>query len=344
MFLALFVYSNFTQLGDTFRYISGPTVGSADWLFNSTKMMDVLAHSASLLLGQVLANFPFMVLSFIGIYYAVKRIDLTSKQLLTLLVLLSFPNFGIWTSIASKEAMAVFYLGIILGFIFDLIKKNPKKNFLLVLFAFYLCMLFKPQYLIGISALLVYILVAKRLSLKGFSKAILLILFFIVSFSALYFFRNEINELAYIMPAHFSTDAASTRENTIWVNDFDVFWNAPYGMYIAFVGPTISEAFSKLTHFITWIESMLILVVFIVAMLKLLMITYQTGRSNIYFVGLFLTVTLWILFVHYPFGALNPGSAIRYRQGFYAFLVVLFYFLYTDFLKSLQMRSLIRVV
>jgi len=333
MFLALFVYSNFTRLGDTYRYISGPTSGSGNWLFNSTLMMDVLAHSASIFLGQVLANFPFMVLSFIGIYYAVKRIDLTSKQLLTLLAFLSLPNFGIWTSIASKEAVAVFFLGVILGFIIDLIKSNPKKNFLLVSFAFYLCAIFKPQYLIGISAILIYIFLSQKLSLKGAGKAILLVLFFIFSFSALYFFRSEINELSYIIPSHFRLDAGSTRENTIWVNYLDVFWNAPYGMYIAFVGPTMAEAFSKPTHLFAWLESMFILAVFFIALLKLLVITYKTGRLNIYYVGLFLTVTLWILFVHYPFGALNPGSAIRYREGFFSFLVILFYFLYVESLK-----------
>jgi hypothetical protein len=333
MFLALFVYSNFTTLGDTARYIDGPTFGSGDWLFYSSSMMDTLAHGASLFLGKVFANFPFMVISFIGIYYAVKRLDLTNKQLLTLLALLSLPNFGIWTSIASKEAMAVFYLGIILGFIIDLIKSNPKKNFLLVSVAFYLCWVFKPQYLIGISAILIYIFFSKKLFKNGIGKAILLVLFFISSFSALYFFRSEINELSYIMPHHFSLDGRSTRENTIWVNYLDVFWNAPYGMYIAFVGPTMVEAFSKPTHFLTWLESMFIIVVFFKALLKLLVITCKTGRLNVYYVSLFLTVTFWILFVHYPFGALNPGSAIRYREGFYGFLVILFYFLYVESLK-----------
>ena len=253
-------------------------------------------------------------------------------------MLLSTPSFGIWTSIASKESVAVFYLGIILGFIFDLIKGNPKKNFLLVSFSFYLCALFKSHYLIGISAILIYIIVAKSLSLKGEGKAILLVLFFIVSFSALYFYRNEINELSYIMPIHFRLDGGSTRENLIWVNDFDVFWNAPYGMYIAFVGPTLAEAFSKPIHMVVWLESLFILSFFSFFMLKFMMVSYKSGRLNIYFIGLFLTVTLWVLFVHYPFGALNPGSAIRYRSGFYGFLVILAYFLYVESMKCYRVR------
>jgi len=45
---------------------------------------------------------------------------------------------------------------------------------------------------------------------------------------------------------------------------------------------------------------------------------------------MFFVAMIWILFAHYPFGALNIGSSLRYRQGFFAFLVVLFYFVYIE--------------
>lgn len=330
MFLALFIYARFTQLGDTNRYLSGITFGSDQWLFNSTHMMDFLAHSFSIFLGPVLANLPFVLLSIYGIYYSVKRLELNNNELIVVLLILSLPSFGIWTSIASKEAMSVFFLGIILGFIIDIIKRNPKKNYLLAAFAFYLCAIFKPQYLIGIAALLTFLFVSRKLSLKGFGKLVLIALFFILSFSVLYIFRNQINELSFIMPAHFRLDAGSTRDNTIWVNDFDVFWNAPYGMFISFFGPTIYEALSKPTHLIAFIESSIISGLFLFALLKLSLISLNTGKLNVFYVGVFLTAALWVLFVHYPFGALNPGSAIRYRENFYAFLVILFYFGYIE--------------
>jgi len=95
--------------------------------------MDFFAHGFSIFMGPVLANVPFVLISIFGIYYSVKRLALTSKQLIKLLALLSLPSFGVWTSIASKEAVAVFYLGIILGFVIDLIKNNPKKNLCLKL-------------------------------------------------------------------------------------------------------------------------------------------------------------------------------------------------------------------
>lgn len=328
MFFALFIYAQFTTLGDTNRYLSGRTIGSKSWWYDSTHMMDFLANNLSQIFGNLAANIPFVILSTYGIYYAVKRLDLNNRELFFVLLLLSFPSFGVWTSIASKEAMGVFYLGIIAGFIIDCVKGNSHKNYLLVGFAFYLCAIFKPQYLIGISALLLFVFLCRKFSLKGTGKFAVFMLFFVFSFLALYLARNEINELSFIIPAHFSLEAGSTRENTIWVNDFDVFWNAPYGMLIGFFGPTLSEALSKPTHLLAFIESSMIVGIFLYAVLKLILITVHTGRLNIFYLGIFITAALWILFVHYPFGALNPGSAIRYRENFYGFLVILFYFSY----------------
>ena len=331
MFFALFLYSRFTSLGDTWRYIAGGDgYLSPSFLYNSTHLMDTLAYTFSLFLGSTFANFPFLIFSFYGIYYAVSRLQLSNNQLIVVLALLSLPSFGVWTSIASKEAMGVFFLGIILGFIIDVIKRNPNKNYMLVLFAFYLCAIFKPQYLVGVTALLTFIFTSRKFALKGPGKLVLLGLFFISSFTVLYLFRHQINDLSFVMPLHFSLDAGSTRENTIWVNEFDVFWNAPYGMLIGFFGPTISEALSKPSHFLAFLESAMIMGAFFYAVLKLVLISVNTGRLNIFYLGVFLSATLWLLFVQYPFGALNPGSAIRYRENFYAFLVILFYFAYVE--------------
>ena len=334
MFSAIFVYSKFSPLVDTHSYLTGVVYDPQLMFSKSTQMIGTIAYSFSLILGPVLANVPFLILSLYGIYYAVSRIDLTNKQLTILLILLSFPTFGIYSSVASKEAIAVFFMGVILGFIIDIIKKRHVGNYLLIVIAFYLCILFKPQYMIGISALLIYLFLSMKLRLKGYGKLFLLVLFFIVSFGLLYIFRYEINARSFNMPKYFSLNSSSTRENTFWIEEFDVFKNALYGMYIAFVGPTITEATQKTTHLFAWIESMIILSTFAVGSLKLYLVAIKTYKLNIYYLSIFLTVTLWILFVHYPFGVLNPGSAIRYRENFYGFLVILFYFLYTETLNQ----------
>ena len=333
MFFALFFYTKFTSLGDTARYLSGKTVGSATWYMNSTQMMDLLAYSFSIVLGPVLANLPFVFLSLFGIIYAVRRLELSNNELVPLLIILSLPSFGVWTSIASKESITVFYLGIVLGFIIDLSKHKKIKNYTLIFFSFYLCFIFKPQYLIAIIEIIIFLYICRRIKLSGLGKLILLLIFFIFSFLVLYVGRDIINELSFVMPLHFSSGGNSTRINTIWIDDYDVFWNAPYGMFIGFFGPTFYEALSKTSHLLAFFESCLILIVFFYGILRLLLISIITQKFNIYFFSVFIIATMWILFVHYPFGALNPGSAIRYREGFFAFVVILFYFGYIEVIR-----------
>ena len=332
MFLALFVYSKLTSLGDTERYLNGePFKVSFE---TSTHIMDFLAGTSSFIFGNTFGNMPFVLLSFFGVYYPIRKLELNNNQLITLLLLLSFPNFGIWTSIASKEAVAVFYMGLILGYIIDLIKKNPTKNYLFFIFGILLCWKFKSQYLIGISGGIAYIIIHNTLKLKKIENLIILILIILTSLFFLYIYRNEINQLAFEIPGLFSLDAGSTRPNTIFVNNFDVFWNSLRGMFLAFFGPTLSEALSKMTHFWVFIESFIIISLFIYTLIKIFKISFITGKLNIYFFGIFFIISSWILFVHYPTGVLNPGSAVRYRQGFYSFIVILYFFLYTEIIKN----------
>jgi hypothetical protein len=341
MLFGLFVFANVTTLGDTGRYLEGGAFSAVTWYLNSTEMMDVLASSFGILGGPVFANLPFVFLSTFGVYYSVKRLNLHDRETKLVLLMLSLPSFGIWTSIASKEAVAVFFLGGILGFLIDLIKGN-KKNYVFLFLSLYLCAIFKPQYLVGIFALFFFIYVDKIFSLKLVGKVILFFLFLLVSFLSLYIYREEINQYSFLMPAHFTMDADSTRQNDIWLDDFDVFWNAPYGIFIAFVGPTLSEALSKQIHFYVFLESCFILLFFSLYSIKILIMQIKYASINFFFPACFFIVVSWILFVNYPFGVLNPGSAVRYRQNFYAFLIVLFYFCYIEIKRNLNCAKFFR--
>ena len=86
MFLSLFVYTIFTTLGDTQRYLNGNPFELR--IFISTDIMDFLAGTLSFYLGDTLANIPFAFLSFLGVYYPIKKLNLNKNQLITLLMLL----------------------------------------------------------------------------------------------------------------------------------------------------------------------------------------------------------------------------------------------------------------
>ena len=332
MFFAIFIYSKMTTLGDTDRWMASnlPNDVSAV-LFSSTIMMDFLGGLSSMFLGSVFGNLPFMLLAFYGVYYSVIRLNLNNNQLFWILVLLSLPSFGVWSSIAGKEAIGVFYMGIICGYLIDILNQTRTKPKLIEIFAFYLLIIFKPQYFIAIGSIFLFIFLSRRLHLKGYGKLFLFMMYIFSAIILLYIFRDIINELSFMLPAHFRLDAGSTRENTIWINDYDFFYNAPYGMFIGFWGPTISEVFQKPIQSVVFIESLIIFSFFLYFLAVFLNKTLKTSRIDILIFSLVCIVLFWLLFVHYPFGVLNPGSALRYRENFYGFLVVFLFYVYNKY-------------
>ncbi len=329
MFFAIFVYSKLTTLGDTDRWMDryipeGLNVFGI--ITNSTAVMEFFGGLSSLVLGSILGNLPFVVLAFYGIYYSVSRLNLSNRQLFWILVLLSFPSFGIWSSVAGKEAIGVFCMGIIGGYLIDLLDGKRKKPRIIEILSFYLLIVFKKQYLVAIGSMIIFIILSQKLRLRAYGKLLLFMLYIFMSGSVLYTFRDIINELSFMMVPHFSIEAGSTRENTIWVEDYDVFFNAPYGMFIAFWGPTLGEILEKPIQSFVFVESFIIFSFFVYFLLKMYINTLKTFRFNVYIFSLLTIAIFWLLFVHYPFGVLNPGSALRYRTNIYGFLVVLIYY------------------
>ncbi len=326
MFFAVFVFSKLTTLGDTERYLAGPTFGELSFIYNSTAMMDFFAFSLSSVTTQFGAHLFFLTLAFWGVYFPLQKLNLSKAQLTVLLIFLSVPSFGIWTSIVSKESVSVFFMGVILAAFIDIFEGRKIERKILLVISLYLCLIFKPQYMVGIASLAVYLFIVRTFSLKAYGKLFTFLLFVFCSALLLYVMRDYIDMLAVMMPQHFESDGSSTRENEIWVDKYDVFFNAPYGMFVAFIGPTFAEALSKPQFFMAFIESSIIVFSFLYLTLKCFLFSIMKKKFNIHLFSLFFIVTVWVLFVHYPFGVLNPGSAIRYREGFYAFLVCLFYY------------------
>jgi hypothetical protein len=159
---------------------------------------------------------------------------------------------------------------------------------------------------------------------------IFVILLVFTSILILYIFREKINDLSFKVPDHFSLESSSTRENTFWLEKYDIFWSAPYGMFISFIGPTFSEALRKPFQMIVFIESFFITFLLFGFLLHSFVSDAYRMKLNLRYIGLFVIPVLWLLFVHYPVGVLNPGSAIRYRSGFYAFICILFFFTFLN--------------
>ncbi|PMD98442.1 hypothetical protein BWI97_04580 [Siphonobacter sp. BAB-5405] len=347
MIFAVFVFSKLTILGDTERYISASfpdllsTIPflSEDPAGPSTVLMDLIgAISRIISLNTILVHIPCVILSFIGIRYAVLKLNLSTQELILLLAVLSFPSFGIWTSIVSKEAIGSFYMGIICGYLIEVLKVNRYRLNLLELLAFYLCLLFKPQYMIAILHILLIAFIF-RLQLNAFINVLLIGVITVSEIIIIYYFSDLIESFASLQHLHFSIEDSNSTRDDPWVNSGDFFKYAPVGMFVAFAGPTILEVMEKPIQAPFFIESVIICLIVFYWFVKSMYIKgfVYISLQNL---SLWFFTYFWLLFVHYPFGALNPGSGIRYRCNFLILFIVFGYYLYMSSNKSFDVVSL----
>ncbi|MDB5111064.1 MAG: hypothetical protein JWR67_2178 [Mucilaginibacter sp.] len=330
MFFAIYIFSHLTKLGDTFDYLNWPLQFTPRIIYSSTALMRFLGALFKLIFrADVLACIPFMLLSFYGIYYAVDRLNLY-KYAAYILILFSLPNFGVWTSVLGKEAVGCFFSAVIAVM---LIKKlnGPYKLKLIDYVALYLCAIFKTQYLLFILQALMFLTITHKFRDKKHFPLILGLILISLNIVALYAFRDLIDELARGLIIHFKSPdpnlAQSTRSEAPWLVHYGFFHSAAYGMFISFFGPTFSEMSHKPTQFLAGIESMIMIFCFLLLLWPRLKYNLSSFRFNPTIFITYFIVFIGILFVHYPFGFLNPGSAIRYRCNFYALFVLLLLYL-----------------
>jgi len=224
-----------------------------------------------------------------------------------------------WTTPVGKEAVTVLGLGLLLGCWFDYRRHRPVSALALIA-GVYLVFLFKKQYLFPIiSGLIVYkspFARDKDVPIFG----MFLIAFFLMLFCSVYW--TELNYLFITFDKYFDPSANSTRAS-IWRNDGDFLLQMPLGIWLSFMGFTPFELIenNKLTNYFFFGESII---------LSLILATLMNPKRWIHKAKSYhsaIVILLFFLIVHYPFGALNAGSAARYRSGFIPFLV---FFLYLE--------------
>jgi len=326
LFFAFGVFARLTSLGDTSSYLNGPLTLGPQILYSSTAMMVFLGGLfKKIFLVDVLASIPFMILSFYGVYYAVDRLNLYRYPKLVLLIL-CMPNFLIWTSVLSKEAVGCFFSGILVVLVVRHIKGDCRFRWIDYV-ALYLCFLFKPQYLLFIGQAILFLKVAKWAALTSAYTMLLGCLIIFLNLGLLYVFREQIDTLAQGMYIHFTYSdpdmALSTRNPDPWLVKYGFFKEAPYGMFISFFGPTFHEMLSKPTHMISGLESVFLLFLYAYMIAFRIIKVYKKRAFDPKIFISYIIIFLGILFVHYPFGYLNPGSAIRYRENFYLLFSIL---------------------
>jgi len=343
LFFDIYIYNKLSTLGDTSAYLAGTAGIKLNPLIDSTSLMSIVGTLTSKLTFHIdlLSNLPFMSLSFYMVKWAVEKIKIRKRIGDTLtFIMISLPNFCIWTSVLSKETVGLVFSAIF-GVLFINFFNGDFKLRWRDYAATYLCVLFKPQYFPFIFAGLSYIYLCHKIinPRKQFTLAIFII---IIAISILIVLQPLVDELAIQMYAHFNFAGASTRDN-IFISNGDFYRHAPLGMLQAFVGPNIAEITHSPLNLIAAIESWFIVAVFLWLSTRAIIRLLSFGKlSPIPFFSIFLT-TVGILFIHYPFGIFNPGSAIRYRTNFLFLFIILFVYLYCYYKPHLTVKSSYRI-
>jgi hypothetical protein len=321
IFIAEYIYTQFSLLGDTAYYLSSTSIQEFK---SSTSFMRNLGFFSGMLPAPFY-HIPLLLLSYYGIRYLLKTLSKyhlcnSKSDRFYFYIFTCSLSTGIWSSIHSKEAVGTFFMSIIIAFIIKVklekkIVTNPIETIALLL-----CFTFKPHYLIAIISIYIFLIIIRILKPKGGGQLSLIILIAAIQIKILLFFKKIIYLYSINIYNHFSPEEINSTRKNIFFNENDFFIHAPYGMYIGFIGPTFSEAYNRIIKLIFFIESHLLLFIIILYILKSLK-NLMTFKLNIMAFSLLILSLFWILFAHYPFGVFNPGTAIRYRSNFMPFII-----------------------
>lgn len=278
----------------------------------------VVAAILNILTGgnAVLINIGFQSIAFAGIVYFLHGLDTKTRTFI--LVLVMTPSFTLWSSIASKESLVVFLTCILSRYVVDIYRGCGHLTFLRIgalLLTIGMLYIFKPHF---IPALL-FVAGTSKAAQYVREKATVALFAAGASVLALYLVRESVDRFARLVTTWVTAEPGvsnRSRGASLIVNQYDVFVNAPQGMFQAFLGPTLDEAMTGgVLHLASFAEGILMIVVLATV------VVWRLPRMPVYSAVLAGFTALWTMFANYPVGLANPGTAVRYRTDY---LVLIF--------------------
>lgn len=273
-------------------------------------LMAVMAAGANLALGgsAILMNIAFQSVAFAGLLWLLVGLDVRTRAYMAALIMT--PSFSVWSSLVSKEALVVGFVCVVARYVVDLysgVHRSLLFHVVVLLPALALIFVFKPHFM---PAIVFAIGVTWAATLTN-KPATVSLLAAGASIVALYLLRTPFDRAVRAAYRGIVTEPGrSSRRLDFFQNQFDVFANAPEGMWRAFVGPTMAEASDGLLHRASYLESVAIIVVVAIYVLP------RLPRLPVYMAVTSALTLFWILFANYPLGIANPGTAVRYRTDY----------------------------
>ena len=336
-FLAKYVIAKLTILADigTFMYgLPYDEYGLLPMLYKKFGLMLLLKKDV---LGVAIISslhficrfeiLTFCVCSAIG-YVGIRRFLLAAKSespsFLLLVILCYFPSFNIWSSIAGKECLVVFGMGILCAELVKLYKKEPFKPSVLFFIALWLVMVLKKPYIPFVLITFGYVVFRRCVNVPyKWDVAILVGLLAAVAVG-MYLFRYQIDSYSFYAQQVPRVSARSTRGH-LFIEQFDFFKKMPYLLPLAFWGPTWAECTTSPLHLFSFIESGIIILMAVIMLWGFPVRLIRQFRQYYQWFLLGCNSVFLLLFVQYGQGIINPGAGIRYRSNIYLPVIAFVY-------------------
>lgn len=324
-FVGEFVVKNMVhRLGDTKGYITTKPLELiqqkgwhvlTDWVLLPRLVIGTIS---SILVYRILVHIALSMIAFYGIYQFLKAAKTDNTRMYNLLILMCFaPSFAIWSSLAGKEALIVFSMGLICAQIIRFFKGEPVRFSVPLLLALWFMAVIKFYYLPFVCLSVVYIFLRQHIDLSWKKDLIFLLFILICILGAFYIFRYNLdNYTINRLPKIFTVTAKSTRP-PMFTQSMDWFKKIPYWLPVSLIGPTLSQCRLSPLHLGTFLESCFLLVLFVYMLKDAPRCIFR--QFNVYYQWLILgcNCMIFILFAQYIQGVMNSGAAIRYRTNIF---------------------------
>ena len=306
-----------TSVPDTVQY-QGFTVGQIAAIAAANEGLDlamqknanVLTQIIAALLGgatggnPILINIGFQTLAFLGMVHLLRGVEVAPRRVLA--VLFMTPSFSVWSSIASKEAIVVLLVCILMRYLVDILADRDKLR-VRYLIAIVLLYVFKPHFVPA----MVFAIVVSKLASYTRRPATFALACAVASVAPLVLLWHWVGEtVMFYTRALYREPGLSSRGIQFLQSPEDFFLKAPEGIALSFMGPNLSELGGGPLHFVSYAESLaivaILLAVFIVRAPRIPIYSLVVGGFTLF----------WILIATYPLGVFNPGTAIRYRTDY----------------------------
>jgi len=319
---SLFVYTRFSQLGDSKSYLTG---AYDDDVQARTQLIAMISSRVvALAQSELLAHIAFSFFAASGVWYLVSQAKVRGRYWWPLLAIVLNPNFGVWASVIGRESFFVGLLGFFMGAVLSYFHRPRLWKVIIALACVAGMSFIRGPYGIGMGLFFLIFLAYRSGPRTRLSIGVQVTLLATLCLAALVVAWPDLDRYVSdeVLPrakSYFTINSDTTRTWISLHTTADLLASLWWSLPLALVGPTPAEVMTRPIMLPFLLSGLVVLC----SLLYSVVVAFRAppGRARkILLVGWLPAIAL-ILIAYVPFGIYNPGSAIRYASCFLLFLI-----------------------